>query len=84
MKLELHFSAQDMANFLRRHGFEVKAVKEEMWFSVYHNDTEKEIIDVTGVFRDGKPYQKPLCNFVGDEWLNRVFQSVLAEKLLLL
>ena len=85
--MELHFTKEEMCDFLKKHGYTIETIKTWKSHNVYHNQVEETIHHVEvayigkfdvfnrvdGVYRDLSvdPYK-----------VERVFKNVLKEKLL--
>lgn len=82
--MNISFTREEMAEFLRKNGYEVVFEKREIIFPThYHDIDEKSIIDTCGVFKNNKPYMSHLFDPERPfQWLEMVFEEEIRNKLL--
>ncbi len=83
--MELHFTVEEMKEFLQKRGYTVETRKVNMAFPEYHNETTHADVDVVVVLKGEIEVCKPLgYNFQRHAWLERAFAQVMREALLAL
>lgn len=81
MKLDIYIRFEEKIEYLRKLGYTIGKRKEHMWWSVYHNDTEEEDVEVWYVQKNGIDYGCPSRNHYGsEEWVDSVFQQEIHDR----
>lgn len=82
--MNINFSRPEMAEFLRKNGYEVVFEKREcIIHSRYSDILENVLIDTCGIFKNDKPYMSHLFDSERPfQWLEMVFEEELKNKLL--
>lgn len=80
----ISFTKEEMANYLRKNGYEVVFEKRECFIhSRYSDILENVLIDICSIFKNDKPYMYHLFDPERPfQWLEMVFEEELKNKLL--
>jgi hypothetical protein len=82
--MKIDFTREEMADFLRKQGYEVLFEKRDVCIPTrYYGIHEKVTIDTCGVFKNNEPYMYHLFDPERPfQWLEMVFEEELKNKLL--
>ena len=82
--MNINFSRPEMAEFLRKNGYEVTFEKRQCSiYSRYSDIFEDVLIDTCGIFKNDKPYMYHLFDPERPfQWLEMVFEEEMKNKLL--
>jgi len=81
IELKLYASFEEKVAYLRKKGFTIGKRTETMTWSVYHNDTESEDVEIWYVQKNGQDFHKPWSNFGTQEWVDNAFESEIESNL---
>jgi hypothetical protein len=81
--MNINFTREEMAEFLRKNGYEVVFEKKQCSIYCYRDIFEDALIDTCGIFKNDKPYMYHLFDPERPfQWLEMVFEEEIKNKLL--